>query len=270
MLLKSAKKIVREFVMKTKTLAALVALSIGVSPIGIMSAGAQDAPILPKKGGAQSGDQSGGTATQQPYEDEGSSRSDSAGTSSGQEAQQPSDGSSAADATGTSTDGSSTQPAPQPADQTQPGSSSEDGSDSSRSSTPKPGQSSMESDSSGDSQDSGNSSGSGETQKSGDAAKSSGGSTETQSDTTTNVNISVEQKTEIREVVKEVRVEPVREVDFTVSVGTSIPRKFTLEPLPQRIVEIVPQYAGYRFFILADGRIVIVDPAAYTIVYIIV
>jgi len=34
-------------------------------------------------------------------------------------------------------------------------------------------------------------------------------------------------------------------------------------------VKIVPQYESYRFFILASGRIVIVDPDAPTIVYII-
>ena len=33
--------------------------------------------------------------------------------------------------------------------------------------------------------------------------------------------------------------------------------------------KIVPQYKAYRFFVLADGRIVIVDPSAFTIVYII-
>jgi hypothetical protein len=70
-------------------------------------------------------------------------------------------------------------------------------------------------------------------------------------------------------VVKEVHVEPVKEVDFTVSVGVKIPKKVRLEPLPPRIVKIVPQYESYRFFILADGRIVIVDPSAFTIVYII-
>ncbi|MGZ2483125.1 hypothetical protein ACVITL_001648 [Rhizobium pisi] len=83
------------------------------------------------------------------------------------------------------------------------------------------------------------------------------------------MNISVEQQTEIRNVVKEVHVEPVDEVDFTVSVGTTIPKKVRLEPLPPQIVKIVPQYKAYRFFILADGRIVIVDPSAFTIVYII-
>lgn len=163
--------------------------------------------------------------------------------------------------------------------------------DSSKSS--KSGQSSTESQKPAGSQDTGTSTGSGETQKSGDV-KSSSGSTETQSNSktkvennntsvdsntenttktetsnTTNVNISVEQQTEIRSVVKEVHVEPVREADFTVSVGTTIPKKIRLEPLPPRIVEIVPQYKAYRFFLLADGRIVIVDPSAFTIVYII-
>ncbi len=93
--------------------------------------------------------------------------------------------------------------------------------------------------------------------------------TNNQTNTKTNVNISFEQQTEIRTAVKEVRVEPVKEVNFTVSVGTKIPKKVRLERLPTRIVKIVPQYEGYRFFILADGRIVIVDPNALTIVYII-
>ncbi|EJC84180.1 Mg chelatase, cobalamin biosynthesis protein CobN [Rhizobium leguminosarum bv. trifolii WSM2297] len=110
------------------------------------------------------------------------------------------------------------------------------------------------------------------TTQSGDASKQStdqNATTTNKSSSETNVNISVEQQTEIRTVVKEVHVAPVKEVDFTVSVGTKIPKKVRLERLPKRIVKIVPQYEGYRFFILADGRIVIVDPDALTIVYII-
>jgi hypothetical protein len=57
----------REMVMKKKSLAMLMtALSIGVSPIGLMSATAQDAAIIKKKGAAQT-DQSGGSAQQQPH-----------------------------------------------------------------------------------------------------------------------------------------------------------------------------------------------------------
>lgn len=64
-------------------------------------------------------------------------------------------------------------------------------------------------------------------------------------------------------------MEPVEKTDFSVSVGTSVPHTIHLESLPTRIVEIVPQYKTYKFFVLADGRIVIVDPNSFAIVYII-
>ncbi|TIU54111.1 MAG: DUF1236 domain-containing protein, partial [Mesorhizobium sp.] len=38
--------------------------------------------------------------------------------------------------------------------------------------------------------------------------------------------------------------------------------------LPARIVKIVPAYEYYEYFVLADGRIVIVDPDTYKIVLI--
>ena len=52
-------------------------------------------------------------------------------------------------------------------------------------------------------------------------------------------------------------------------VGVSVPRTVTIERLPQRIVEIVPEYADYSYFVLDDGAIVIVDPATYDVVYVI-
>ena len=82
------------------------------------------------------------------------------------------------------------------------------------------------------------------------------------------VDISTEQQTEIRTVIQEVQVEPVAEVDFDVSIGSSAPDTITLTPLPARVIEIVPQYAGFLFFILPDGRIVIVAPSTLEIVYI--
>jgi hypothetical protein len=48
-----------------------------------------------------------------------------------------------------------------------------------------------------------------------------------------------------------------------------VPQTVVLHPLPPPIVEIVPAYSGYVFFITADGVIVIVDPDAYVIVYVI-
>jgi hypothetical protein len=84
------------------------------------------------------------------------------------------------------------------------------------------------------------------------------------------VNVTVEQKTEIKQVITEADVEPVPSVDFEVNVGTAVPQTVTLHPLPPRIVELVPAYRGYVYFLLADGRIIIVDPDSHEIVLIIV
>ncbi len=85
----------------------------------------------------------------------------------------------------------------------------------------------------------------------------------------TDIDISVEQRTTIRQAITSVNVAPVRDVDFSVSVGIAVPQTIELRPLPPRVVEIVPAYRSYRYFVLADGRIVIVDPGSYEIVYII-
>ncbi|WP_084465816.1 MULTISPECIES: DUF1236 domain-containing protein [unclassified Aminobacter] len=49
-----------------------------------------------------------------------------------------------------------------------------------------------------------------------------------------------------------------------------VPRTIELRPLPPRIVEIVPAYEGYEFFLLPDGRIVIVEPDTPKVVYVLV
>jgi len=88
---------------------------------------------------------------------------------------------------------------------------------------------------------------------------------------TQEVNITVEQKTEITQIIKEEKVDPVT-VDVDVSVGVVVPQtvKVKLRPLPPRIVNIVPAYVDYLFFVLADGRIVIVEPSTLKIVVILV
>jgi len=92
---------------------------------------------------------------------------------------------------------------------------------------------------------------------------------ETSGETTASINISDEQKTEIRSVIVESDVEPV-DVDIDVSVGVAVPETVELHPLPPRIVEIVPEYEGYMYFVLASGEIVIVDPDSHEVVYVIV
>jgi len=85
---------------------------------------------------------------------------------------------------------------------------------------------------------------------------------------TTNINISTEQRTEIHKVIKESHVRPVK-VDFEVNVGTLVPRTVELHPLPPRIIKIVPAYRAYKYIMLADGRILIIEPSSLKIVYII-
>jgi hypothetical protein len=82
----------------------------------------------------------------------------------------------------------------------------------------------------------------------------------------TTVNVTSEQRTEIRQVVKTENVEPVEHVTFDVDVGSSIPHSVHLHRLSPRVVSIVPEYRDYEYFVLADGRIVIVDPNTYEIV----
>jgi len=98
------------------------------------------------------------------------------------------------------------------------------------------------------------------------------GKTSTQTDqgsTASISNVTVEQKTQITQVIKETRVEPVSNVDFDISVGVEVPRhKIRLHRLPARIVKIVPAYESYEYFVLADGRIIIVDPDTLKIVLI--
>ena len=54
-------------------------------------------------------------------------------------------------------------------------------------------------------------------------------------------------------------------VNFSLNVGTVVPRDVHLSTLPPDVVEIVPQYRGYSFALVKD-QIVVVDPASYKIV----
>ncbi|MER9291344.1 DUF1236 domain-containing protein [Mesorhizobium sp. M0510] len=82
-------------------------------------------------------------------------------------------------------------------------------------------------------------------------------------------NVTVEQKTEVTQIIRETKIEPVSNVDFDITVGVEVPRqKVRLHRLPARIVKIVPAYESYEYFVLADGRIVIVDPDTFKIVLI--
>src|SRR5258708_2281994 len=77
--------------------------------------------------------------------------------------------------------------------------------------------------------------------------------------------LSTEQRTKITTVIKEQRVEPVKNVNFSISVGTRVPREVRFYPLPQEVVTIYPQWRGYEH-ILVNDKILVVDPRTYEIV----
>jgi Protein of unknown function (DUF1236) len=82
------------------------------------------------------------------------------------------------------------------------------------------------------------------------------------------VHLSQEQHTKIHEVITHDRTAVVDHVDFSVSVGTAVPRSIRVYDVPVDIVDIVPEYRGFRYFIVRD-EVVIVDPETLEIVAII-
>jgi type III secretory pathway component EscV len=93
------------------------------------------------------------------------------------------------------------------------------------------------------------------------------GETTTETGTEVEVEVTPEQETEIHDVVVQENVDKV-EIDFDLSVGVAVPPTITLHPVPVRVIELVPAYEGFMFFLLADGRIVIVDPGTMQVVLI--
>jgi len=79
------------------------------------------------------------------------------------------------------------------------------------------------------------------------------------------VNINDQQRTRINQSVAKLDVKPITNVNFSLSVGTVVPRDVHLATLPADVVEIVPQYRGFSFFVVRD-EIVIVEPQSYKIV----
>jgi hypothetical protein len=94
---------------------------------------------------------------------------------------------------------------------------------------------------------------------------------ETKSQTTTGqagaaAKLSTEQRTKITTVIKNERVEPLNHVNFSIAVGTRVPREgVSFRPLPAEVVTIYPEWRGFEF-VRVRNQILVVDPATYEIV----
>ena len=80
--------------------------------------------------------------------------------------------------------------------------------------------------------------------------------------------VNEQQRTRISASIRQANVQPVRNVNFSVSVGASIPASVRFYPVTPAIVEIYPEYRGYQF-VLIEEEIVIVEPRSRKIVTVI-
>jgi|SoiMethySBSTD1v2_1073268.scaffolds.fasta_scaffold01396_25 hypothetical protein len=84
------------------------------------------------------------------------------------------------------------------------------------------------------------------------------------------VQITSEQRTQIRQRLGDnasARIDRSK-VNFSLSVGVTVPRTVRVFDLPAEIVTIVPAYRGYKYVIVED-EILIIDPRTLRIVYVI-
>jgi hypothetical protein len=83
------------------------------------------------------------------------------------------------------------------------------------------------------------------------------------------VRLSEQQRTNVHStILKESNVNRASNVNFSLNVGTRVPRSVHLAALPAAVLSMVPQYRSYQYFV-ANDQICIVDPSTYEIVEVI-
>jgi hypothetical protein len=91
-------------------------------------------------------------------------------------------------------------------------------------------------------------------------------------DSKQSVQLNNEQRTKISQTVREknvnLRTVNRSDINFSINVGTVVPRTVTLYPLPAPIIAIVPAYRGY-LYIVVDGDLLIIHPTTHEIVAVI-
>jgi hypothetical protein len=77
--------------------------------------------------------------------------------------------------------------------------------------------------------------------------------------------LSTEQRTKITTVIKNQHVQPLTNVNFSISVGAKVPRDVRFHPLPAEVITVYPQWRGYEF-VLVGNQILVIDPRTFEIV----
>jgi hypothetical protein len=79
------------------------------------------------------------------------------------------------------------------------------------------------------------------------------------------VKLTDQQRSRVAASISAQKVEPVTNVNFSIAIGTRVPRSVHLHTVSADIVSSVPQYRGYSYFV-TNNQIVIVEPRTYEIV----
>jgi hypothetical protein len=83
------------------------------------------------------------------------------------------------------------------------------------------------------------------------------------------VQLSEQKRSSLQQAFRKHRdLNRVTRVNFSINIGGRVPRDISLVVLPTYVVEIVPEYRGFRYFVV-DDRMCIVHPRTYAIVEII-
>ena len=71
--------------------------------------------------------------------------------------------------------------------------------------------------------------------------------------------LNTQQQSQIGRTIAQQNVRPLTNVNFSISIGTRVPRSVQLRALPADLVTVVPQYRGYSYFVV-EQQMVIVEP----------
>jgi Protein of unknown function (DUF1236) len=77
--------------------------------------------------------------------------------------------------------------------------------------------------------------------------------------------LSTEQRTKITTVIRDQHIAPVEHVNFSISVGTRVPRDVSFHPLPAEVITYYPEWRGYEFILVGD-QVIVIDPRSFEIV----
>jgi hypothetical protein len=81
------------------------------------------------------------------------------------------------------------------------------------------------------------------------------------------INLTLEQRHVIKEIVKDMKVEPAP-ANTDIEVGTALPETVKLQPMPAEITAKVPSIKSHQFLV-KDSKVVLVDPKDHKVVEVI-